>query len=165
VPSAARLLSDQNGDTWLTWWEGPNPAMTSPPNLYAIPLTDGGTPAGPVESWFASNQAIGMSAGFNLPPTVSPPGPLGIVYPVTVDVPTDASPGGLEEIHLVHRQLGVVAPLEDIVFTRAPTGFPVVAVQTAQPRGLVVGYSTYDATGGAQAQLVRYSCAEDANGG
>jgi hypothetical protein len=85
---------------------------------------------------------------------------LGIVYPVIVNGTDDAGVAS-ESVHLLHRQLDVTAPLEDIVFARAATGFPAVAVQTAAPRSLIVGYSSYGDAGVGYAALARYVCAED----
>jgi hypothetical protein len=155
-----RLLSDQRGHNWLTWWEGaPSDAgPTAAQNLFAVPLTDDGAPAGPVEVWFADDHVDRWSLGSAAPAL----GPLGSIYPVATDVTTDS--GTLREAHLVHRQLDAVLPMEELTFTTPYTGYPIVAVQIAEPRTMIVGYSTYGEGTAAQgyAKLARYTCAEDA---
>jgi hypothetical protein len=155
------LFSDQNGHDWLTWWEAPRTdAGAAPPqNLYAVPLTSAGAPSGPVESWFASDH-LGWATFGVWPPSVTV-GPLGTIYPVATYLSDDA--GALRHVHLVHRQLDVTAPVEDITFVTAETTYTVVAVQIADPRSVIVGYSTYPPGANGCGELARYTCAEDAD--
>jgi hypothetical protein len=155
------VIGDGAGHEWLTWWEAPpsDAGYYVAQSLYAMPLTDEGVPAGPVESWFASDSTDALIAAWDRAPSV---GPLGVVYAVTTDATTDAA-GSVREVHLLHRQLDVQAPLEDVTFTTPYSAYSVVAVQVAQPRALVVGYSTYPVTSGVNGYgvLAMYTCAED----
>jgi hypothetical protein len=147
------LVGDQAGHNWLTWWESPmtDAGPAGAQSLYAIALTDAGAPASPVESWFSSDLSISGS------PSV---GPLGVVYPVVTAAPGDS--GDLWEVHLIHRQLDVVAPVEDVSFTTAQTANSVVPVQVAEPRALVLGYWTSSpGSSKGYGELARYVCGED----
>jgi hypothetical protein len=52
-----------------------------------------------------------------------------------------------------------------VTFTTPYSWYSVVAVQIGEPRGVIVGYSTYPEDGSAHgyAQLALYTCAEDAD--
>ncbi len=152
VVQSPLLIGDQAGHNWLTWWESPttDAGPVGPWSLYAIALTDAGAPASPIESWFSSDSS---SSG---QPSV---GPLGVVYPVVTAVPGDS--GDLWEVHLIHRQLDVVAPVEDVSFTTT-SAISVTPVQVAEPRSLVVGYSTSSPSQSKEhGELARFVCSED----
>jgi hypothetical protein len=156
------LLSDRNGHNWLTWWEGPVPdsGLAYPQDLYAIPLTNGGIPSGPVESWFASDRIGSLSPGAWAP--LATVGTLGSIYPVPTYFDDDAGTPQ-RRVHLIHRQLDAAAPVEDVTFDTASTAYAAVAVEIAEPRSVIVGYSTYPAGAIGCGELARYTCAEDAD--
>ena len=160
MPSGARLLADGEERTWLTWWETLRPTdggTAGDSYLYAVPLSTSGAPTGPIESWFVTDPR-NMSDYFATRAPLA--GPLGTFYPVDIAVPTDG--GSTREVHLLHRQRDVTAPLEDIVLPTGYTAFPAAVAQIPETRSLIVSYSTYPpgSTRG-YGEIVKYGCQED----
>jgi hypothetical protein len=152
------LASDGQGHNWLVWTEAARldgGMQVGPQHLFAVPLTDEGAPSGPVEAWYASS--------YTTPGTGVTVGPVGAIDPLSIGVLTDS--GDVREIHLVHRQLEAQAPVEDVSFTTASTEYGASTVQIAEPRSVIVAFSSYPP--GAQydtqgyGALARYVCAED----
>jgi hypothetical protein len=164
------LISDGEGHNWLIWWEGPLntpdlgpyvPYQYQYQYLYALPLTDSGAPAGPVENW-----AVGDRERQAFPGPAPTVGRLGVISTVGESPAVDGGFGN-SQWHLIHRQLDGVAPLEDVVIPMDPFA-NIQVVQTREPRAVIVGYTasppTTDAgSGNSYGMLMRFTCAEDAD--
>ncbi len=146
------LLSDHHTHHMLTWLEYSSQYGTT---LYGMALHADGTPAGLPEVWF--HTALPMGTTY-LTPTV---GPMGIVYPLGVFIPTDG--GDKREVHLVQRQLVTDEPVTDTTFVTQSTSFGLNTVQIENPRTLILGYSDYypAPTYGGTGLMMRYVCSED----
>jgi hypothetical protein len=152
------LASDAQGHNWLTWVESAAAAGSTvgPSYLFAVPLTDEGVPAGPMEAWVATSAfPYATNAGSSV-------GPIGAIEPLALSSTTDAG-DRLREVHLVHRPLAPEAPVEDVTFTIAWEVYPPNVVQTVEPRGIVAAYATYPDAGPTSGSLVRFLCAEDSD--
>ena len=145
------LVTDHAQHHVLTWWELSSQQAST---LYALPLGSDGKPVGLAEVWF--HTALPVTS--ELQPSV---GPMGIVYPFGVFVPSDG--GTMREVHLLQRQLVDNEPVTDTTFVTELTSYGISTVQLENPRTLIVGYSDYypAPTYGGTGKLARYLCSED----
>jgi hypothetical protein len=161
-PKVPLLVSDDGDHRWLLWSEmdvPPDGGSSTVRAVYAVPLAQSGAPAGPVERWDTDLQS---AYAVDFPVREPSVGPLGLVLPLQRYPSPDGAFPHEREVHLLHRQLDVQEPVEDITFTTPFTFAATEVAQIASPRSLVVGYSTWDPTlSNGHGEMRKYVCRED----